>query len=731
MSFHILRVGAPFLGALVLGQLAEAQQFTQLAGALPGPNRWSEGVTAADVDLDGDLDLFFANGDGFSFAGTKRQNTLVINKLIEQGPNVFVDESVARLGTHVSNAKMPVVGDVNGDGYPDVLFVNAFNTDPPFLYINRGAAQPGYFDLESAARGLTEVLSSAGGQFGDVDNDGDLDLVITDSGSSFLGGAGATPKLYLNDGAGFFTDVSSQLNAPAKVAQMDVNFVDVDQDWDVDIFLTNRAQNSNGTHYLLVNDGTGVFSDQSSLIPQTSGSVYEAEAGDLDGDTDDDLFFVSLSGFQEGYVQNQLAESGSLAFTTGSVQPGNVDDNEVALFDYDVDGDYDVFIGSLGNRERVYRNDGGLNFVNATGVIQNVGDSTLDLAVADLDNDGDCDVITAQGESGNFTNRVYLNSGPADTLPPIVVAMTVAESAPFRQLRGRVRDQVSDDGEMWVTAEAVFARVRPTVVEVEVTSAGFSPASVSVVPGTRVRFTDGGAGAVSLVEGGVLGWNLALPSGGEVERVMVADVSQSISAMGVAGQLQLTVAGPQVATPALQYGSGLFSAAFPSLGAGPTSEVGYVWKVTDRAGNVGWSGSGVARDLDTPGVPYCNPTLNSTGEQARAILRGSDILADQSITLEAWALPPSSFGFFLASRTQGTMPVSQGTFCLGQPFGRFQSFVQNSGATGMVSLPMPFQQLPSAVTFLPGESWNFTYWFRDANPQTGANFSDGVELTWR
>lgn len=690
-------------------------------------------MTAADVDLDGDLDLFFANGDGFSTAGTKRQNTLIINKLIEQGPNVFVDESTARLGVHASNAKMPVVGDVNGDGYPDVLFVNAFNTDPPFLYINRGAAQPGYFDLESAARGLTEVLSSAGGQFGDVDEDGDLDLVITDSGASFLGGAGATPKLYLNDGAGFFTDVSAQLNAPAKVAQMDVNLVDIDRDWDLDIFLTNRAVNSGGTHYLLLNDGTGNFTNQSSLIPQTSGSVYEAEAGDLDGDADDDLFFVSLSGFQEGYVQSQLAESGSLAFTTGQTQPGNVDDNEVALFDYDVDGDLDVLIGSLGNRERFYRNDGGLNFVSATGIIQSIADSTLDLAVADLDNDGDHDIITAQGESGNFTNRVYLNSGPADTLAPIVVDMSVGEATATRpmRLRGRVRDQVSDDGDIWVTAQALFARVQPTVVEVQVTAAGFVPSALTIVPGTRLRFLDGGVGATTVSEGGALGWTLGLGAGGAAERVMVADVPQSVSAAGAAGVLQLDVSGPRALVSALQYGNAVFSAPFPSLSNGPTAEVGYVWKATDRAGNVGWSNSGFARDRNAPGTSYCEPTLNSTGEQARAVLRGSGVLADQSLALEAWALPPASFGFFLASRTQGAMAVSQGTFCLGQPFGRFSSFVQSSGSGGAVSLPLPFQQLPSSVTFLAGESWNFTYWFRDANPQVGANFSDGVEIVWR
>ena len=91
---------------------ASAQQFQHQSGLIPGPARWSEGVEAADVDRDGDLDLFFADGDGFASAGAKRQNVLVINKLVETASLAFADESVARLGVHESNAK-GVTNDAN------------------------------------------------------------------------------------------------------------------------------------------------------------------------------------------------------------------------------------------------------------------------------------------------------------------------------------------------------------------------------------------------------------------------------------------------------------------------------------------------------------------------------------------------------------------------------------------------------------------------------------------
>lgn len=733
MTFRRSPLLAAFVALSMLPGAANAQQFTQATGVLPGPNRWSEGVTAADIDLDGDLDLLFANGDGFASAGTKRQNVLVINKLIEQGPGIFVDESVARFGVHVSNAKLVIAGDVTGDGYPDVLFANAFNTDPPFLYINRGAAQPGFFDLESASRGLTMVLSSAGAQFGDVDDDGDLDLVVTDTGPSFLGGPGATPRLYLNDGAGFFTDATAQLNAPLKIAQMDVSLVDIDNDWDIDILLTNRGSNSNGTHYLLLNDGTGNFTDRSTLLPNTSSTVYEAEVADLDGDLDRDLFFLSLSGFREGHMRNELARTGTLGFTTGALQAGNVDDNEIALIDYDMDGDFDILVGSLGPRERMYRNDGGLSFSLASGVLPSVSDSTLDLTVGDLDNDGDYDYVTAQGESGNFTNRMFLNSGPADTRAPLFLAVDepVAPAAWPVKIHGRIRDQVMDDGETYVTVRALVARIDPTVVDIRVTLMGFVPPSLTVSTGTRIRFIDGGVGQASLAGMGAIEWTRDLPSGGSVERAFIAPVMHTVSTFLAAGVLQINVVGSTIEVEATHSGNAVYRMVIPALSAGPTAEFGYVLRAEDWVHNVGWSDSSVIRDPGAPGRSYCDPETNSTGAQARMIARGSDVLADQSIDFEAWALPTSSFGFFLGSRLQGTLPVSQGTLCLGTPFSRLSNFVQNSGQTGSAALALPFGALPPSMVFQVGDTWNFTYWFRDANPLVGANFTDGVEFTWR
>lgn len=438
---------------------AIAQQFNFL-NAIPGPNRWTEGVEAADVDNDGDFDLFFADGDGFSSPGAQRQNTLVINNL-EVSPNNFTDESIARLGINLSHARMAFTGDVDGDGWTDSMFANGFNTDLPFLYHNRGGAQPGFFDQEGVARGFTEAFSSASGNFGDCDNDGDLDVILCDSGNSFLGGAGDRPKLYRNDGNGFFTRDTAFDSVPqVKQAHMDVQWIDIDNDFDLDFFGACRANNPGSNHYLLLNNGDGTFTNSSVTLPEDSSSVYEADMADLDGDNDIDYFLTSLSGFSDGVVRNNLSETGSLGFTKGQTLGGN-DDNEVAMLDYDNDGDLDPLIGRLGGGTKFYRNNGNLNFTLLTTVAQQINDSTLDVTVVDLNNDGAYDLVTAQGESNSaqWNNKIFLNNGASDSTSPVIQRTenlaSPSQTGPW-VVRAVAQDSVMDDGKNWMTASVSY-----------------------------------------------------------------------------------------------------------------------------------------------------------------------------------------------------------------------------------------------------------------------------------
>jgi plastocyanin len=587
-------IALPIAAGALLALPSTAQQFVFQNGAIPGANRWTEGVESADVDNDGDLDIFFAEGEGFSSAGTKRQNILIINRLEIAGG--LVDESVARLGVHLSNAKGVDTGDIQGDGYVDALFANAFNTDLPFLYVNQGAGNPGFFNFEGPARGFNTIYSSGASNFGDLDNDGDLDVIICDSGNSYLGGSGDRPHLYFNDGNGNFTENAAALGAPIKAAHMDVQYADIDQDWDLDFIGFNRNSNGGVPHYLMLNDGSGNFTDASALQQNSSGNVYEGEVGDLDGDTDMDWFLVSLNGFNDGPVRNNFIPTGSISFTNGNAISGS-DDNEIVLLDYDNDGDYDSIVGSLAGTEKMLRNNGLGGFNVQGGTFTSISDSTLDATAADIDNDGDYDVITAQGESNSaqWNNKLYLNNGSKDTRAPVIVReeTVVAASASPWVIRSQVRDQVMDDGVSYVSAEVDYVvNSAPQTAAVGMVGLTFSPASLVVAPGTTVTWTNtGGPGSMHTVTSSTPGYDFdsgTLSNGQTFSYTFVRPGTYDYFctphvSFGMTGQI-IVSAGATNAKGFDMGGGGMYR--FEMTDASGGTELVYERRFTDWAGNV-------------------------------------------------------------------------------------------------------------------------------------------------
>jgi hypothetical protein len=367
-------------------------------------------------------------------------------------------------------------------------------------------------------------------------------------------------------------------------------------------------------------------------------------------------------------------------------------------------------------------------------VLPSVSDSTLDLTFADLDNDDDYDLVTAQGESGNFTNRLYWNNGPADMRGPRFSALREPTATPAGGplfVHARAHDEVLDDGEAYIAVEALVSRVPAVTLEVQVTSTGFVPNAATIPTGTLVRFIDAGSGAATLMGNDPYAFTRQLPAGGSVERAFVVPAVHAVTTSPLPSTLLLTVTGAPLSAPAFRAGSDLFRCTLPALPAGPTGRVAYTLRATDWPGNVGWSDSGVLNEPGVVGAAHCTPLANSSGAPARIVARGTDVLAAQALTLEVYTLPTSSAGYFVASRTRAMTPVNQGILCLGQPLSRFSNFVLFSGAAGAVSLALPFQSLPPSAVFLVGEAWSFQYWFRDANPTVGANFSDAVEVVWQ
>lgn len=434
-------LGVLLLTILLVGTTpVNAQQFIQETSTRfpnPNPAEWTNQSTVGDLDNDGDLDIVFANGGGFSTPGTPD----LVRVFINNGSGFFTDESVARTGGLAGLHRGVELGDVEQDGDLDVILTQDFNRLPNLL-INDGN---GFFSNEGAARLPAIALSSSRAQFGDIDNDGDLDIYIDNGGTTNRFGCGQN-RIYVNDGNGVFSDQTSTRHPLGNLCEpMDVIFGDIDNDFDIDV---RTASTGNNQSRLYRNNGAGVFTSISG-VPSDEG-CYSYDFGDIDNDGDLDLLGANGG---PGTVEIMLRNNGSGGYTNVSSQllsnPG-IDDNDSKFFDYDNDGDLDLIIAALGGTsERILNNNGSGTFSLVSGVISLQTDSSLDLDVADFNGDGKVDIVTSQGESNNFQNRIYMNTGPADMQAPRIVATeqhsdTDDETGPY-VIRALILDDMTSD----------------------------------------------------------------------------------------------------------------------------------------------------------------------------------------------------------------------------------------------------------------------------------------------
>ena len=393
-------------------------------------------IAVGDIDGDGDLDICFANGGGYSALGALLKPRIYVNN----GSGVFADETDARAAGITGCFRSAEFGDVDRDGDLDLVLSQDFNR-PARLLINGGS---GTFTDESALRIPTGGLSSARATFGDVDSDGDLDIALCNSGTSSRFGTNGQPRLWINGGAGVFTDdTAARLPAGNIAQQMDILFFDADGDLDLDLFVVTRAT-SPGQSRLWRNDGTGRFAG--GVAFPNDASAYAYDAGDIDGDGDLDLIGVNAgTSNRELLARNANGAGTSWTDISASISPNpTTDDNDSKFVDIDNDGDLDLVIAVLGSSKRIYANSGTGAFTQVTGAITASSDSSLDIKVADLDGDGRYDLVTGQGESGQFQNRIYMNTGPVDTRPPTIAiteqVMPGADAGVPRPVRVALRD---------------------------------------------------------------------------------------------------------------------------------------------------------------------------------------------------------------------------------------------------------------------------------------------------
>jgi hypothetical protein len=626
---------AGLLVAVLAAAPAFGQQFQQTT-APPGPIVWTEAVEAFDANGDGKIDVLFGNGVGFSNPGGALAPTLLINTSPAPGTITFADETATRLPVgFVQQNKGLVVFDIDNDGDLDVVFANAFGNVPSLL-VNNGA---GAFTNETATRLPSPTLNSFGGGFGDVENDGDLDLVLVDAGPSAFGGTGGLARLFLNNGAGVFTLAPpTQLNAVNKVGAQNAQLLDVDNDFDLDVIVDGKSVNQQ----LYLNDGAGTFALQpAATLPVGGNNTYATDFADLDNDNDLDGVYISIANgtFNEGTAQNTLTRSSVLGFTgsqaTMTTPPTGQDDNDVVFVDANNDGRLDFVVGSLGNnQEKLYVNAGTFaagSFAFEPAGFTAVNDSTLDLAVGDFDGDGRYDVATGQGESqAPFQNRIYRNTGPADTQAPRIGRVEgAAARVPLSRIQGGgfarrawVQDATYKRGQQFATARLDISAVKGPVTQSFSTSMRYvggglhrAPVEPAPDPGGRVGMdvtyrvhaVDPSANAsdsapVTIRICGAEGYGTALPNstGSPAALVGLNDPSLGVNTFSV----QVT------GLPAGRAGQLTFGTAKDVVGTPFNAGIRYIGGAIRRAGFVTADGGGTATmALDLTQHPFAGVAL--------------------------------------------------------------------------------------------------------------------------
>jgi hypothetical protein len=228
----------------------------------------------------------------------------------------------------------------------------------------------------------------------DFDGDGDLDAFI--ACHNFV----EPSKVYLNDGQGTFQDADQDLGDKG-MSGVDLNLLDLNGDGHVDAHVIYYDPQGLPDRVYL-NDGTGIFSDSGLALDE-----YVIAWGDLDSDGDVDYFGKR---YGEGYVV--MLNDGRGQFTEGwRMEDSQAIDGDIALGDYDGDGDLDAVVGNGFRNSGSFPslllwNDGSGQFADSG---QRLNETMLaKFGAGDLDGDGDLDLFVSNTD---IPNEVWLNDG--------------------------------------------------------------------------------------------------------------------------------------------------------------------------------------------------------------------------------------------------------------------------------------------------------------------------------
>jgi hypothetical protein len=390
---------------------------------LPPDSSEAADIEFGDVDNDGDLDIISGINAFTHFAQPKL--------LINRGSGIYADETDARLPELQTVTNDVDLADVDNDGDLDIYLANTgFSPSDcrDLLLINDGK---GYFKDESEERLRAEMFAAQNVEFGDVDGDGDLDLAL-----AILGGRESPLEVHLllNDGKGRFEDkTEGRIPSSLRHTLFNVTLENVDKDGDDDMIISSLGKmiitdpygspldTLSGQNLLLLNDGQGYFRDGTEgRMPVCEDDwTTKIRVEDVNGDHRADLFVINI-GFSWEQASNRLYLNEGEGFFKKDVikllcHEAVLWNNDAELADFDNDRDLDIFMINVRPGEEAFDNlliNERACFSNQSWRLPEVLDFSTSCAVGNVDGDSDFDLVIANssGTAGmGGQDRLYEN----------------------------------------------------------------------------------------------------------------------------------------------------------------------------------------------------------------------------------------------------------------------------------------------------------------------------------
>ena len=389
-------------------------------------------VAFGDVDNDGDLDLFAANNSTFT-------DYLYLNNGSTTTP--FSDPAIA-VNTTTYDSNDAEMADMNGDGLLDLVI--ASDQSPIVVLLNNGSSSNPFTSTPLNVPnnyGNTRAID-----VGDIDNDGDMDIVSANyAGDSYY---------YLNNGTN--DPFSHVVNPPAlrlndNGSEWNVRLTDINNDGYLDaIYPRSRRvllNTKTSTPFLDPTDGS--YSQYVILIDLAATGIDNCAFGDADADGDIDIYLAASNNIDRIYINEGFATPFS-GVNRSDITSARLISSTVKVVDFDGDTNLDVVVAynGGGTPNQIYINNGtntpfdGVTPLNIT----SDNHSTRDIAVGDLDNDGDLDTVSANFGSSSTptTNTYYLYDSVSGTF-------TSAEYA-FTSLNSIALGDMDNDGDLDIVA---------------------------------------------------------------------------------------------------------------------------------------------------------------------------------------------------------------------------------------------------------------------------------------